>query len=142
MPSLASCSTGRLGAVRNISATRSSQAIADAEGNCAGCDRSTVSCRRSARSASRGAVHIAISSVSEMTGKRRAINSSNAVNCRQREGNSSSVGQARVRHTCADHAAISESPRTSQTQLRRVSTFLAIVLETGHSNRCEGLKKL
>jgi hypothetical protein len=64
------------------------------------------------------------------------------MNCMRRDGSSSSGGHARVRHACADHAEISESPRNSQTQLRRVSTFLAIVLETGLSDRWGALKKL
>jgi hypothetical protein len=47
-----------------------------------------------------------------------------------------------VRHTCADHAEISDSPRTSHTQLRRISTPAAIVIEAGSRQCLASLKKL
>jgi hypothetical protein len=47
-----------------------------------------------------------------------------------------------VRHACADHVVISDSPRTSHTQLRRISTPLAIVIEGGSRASLESLKKL
>jgi hypothetical protein len=47
-----------------------------------------------------------------------------------------------VRHACADHVVINDSPRTNHTQLRRISTPLAIVIEAGLQASLESLKKL
>jgi hypothetical protein len=59
-----------------------------------------------------------------------------------RDGRGPSGLHARVRQTCADHAEISDSPRTSHTQLRRISTPDVIVIEARFHARFEAFKKL
>ena len=84
---------------------------------------------------------MAISSVSEITGKSRMTSSKSAVNCNPRDGRSLLGSQVRVRHACVSHAEISDSTRSSHTQLRRISTPLAIVIEAGFYICIETLKR-
>ena len=126
---LTSCATGRLGAERQMLAIRSIHAMVEGRTAWGCCRPSTVSCRRSARSASRGAVHIAMSSVSEMTGKSRTTSISRAVNCRRHDGSRVLGSLARACQAHTDHPAISERPRKSHAQLSSVSTSSPIVLE-------------
>ena len=65
-----------------------------------------------------------------------------AVNCILRDGRDPSGFDARMRHTCADHVEISDSPRTSHTQLRRISTPFVIVIEACFRSGLETLMKL
>ena len=85
---------------------------------------------------------MAMSSVTEITGKSRISSIRIAVNCNCRDGRRPSGLHVRVRHACADHVVISDSPRTNHTQLRRISTPLAIVIEAGLQASLESLKKL
>ena len=84
---------------------------------------------------------MAMSSVTEITGKSRISSIRIAVNCKCRDGRPSGL-HVRVRHACADHVVINDSPTTSHTQLRRISTPVAIVIEAGSRTSLESLKKL
>ena len=130
--SCAAWSSGRNESARNMDTIMSIHAMVGGSRAGAGWGPSNKSCKRRARSASRGAVHMARSSVSEITGNSRITRSKSAVNCILREGRTRSLLDPHVGEMA--QAVIKARPRSSHTQLRKSSTPAQIVIEACTAN--------